>query len=125
MSSTIQASKILVSAEIHGCGVYLANERLNCTITFTNQGSSAETVAWVGAQIHCQACVREDIVKLDASQISTQSHSSAETAFIPNRGCSRDALHGLPLNLVIVCVQERKAPLFVRLPPQCCSVTWF
>ena len=77
------APKIVLSTELHGCGVYLINERLSCTITFTNQGTETETVAWVGAQIHCQACVREDIVQL---QPSIQSPTSNETAFIPNRG---------------------------------------
>lgn len=84
--AVVQASKIVVSTELHGCGVYLANERLACTITFANQGSSAETIAWVGAQIHCQACVREDIVKLESSKTSSRSHTSTETAFVPNRG---------------------------------------
>ena len=84
MSSS--SSRILVSAELHGCGVYLAGERLACTITFSNQGTSAETIAWAGAQIHCQACVREDIVRLDEAPPSSHSHTSAETAFIPNRG---------------------------------------
>lgn len=80
------SSKIVVSTELHGCGVYLANERLTCTITFTNPGSSVEAIAWVGAQIHCQVCVREDIVKLDHLQTPVQLYINTETAFVPNRG---------------------------------------
>ena len=85
-SGGAQLSSILVSTELHGCGVYLANERLSCTITFSNQGPSTETIAWVGAQVHCQACVREDIVKLDIVPLSGHSLTSTETAFVPNRG---------------------------------------
>lgn len=85
MSSAVQQSKILVSTELH-CGVYLANERLTCTITLSNQGACADTIAWVGAQVHCQVCVREDIVKLDVAPPSSHSHTSTETAFVPNRG---------------------------------------
>lgn len=79
-------SKIVVAAELQGCGVYLAHDRLTCSISFANQGSSAETVAWVGAQLHCQVCVREDIVKVDVSPTSSHSLTGTETAFVPNRG---------------------------------------
>lgn len=80
-------ASILVAVDLEGCGVLLANERLSCSITFSNQGSSSETVAWASAQIHCQACFREDIVQLTGSQPdSAKSPSSTETAFIPNRG---------------------------------------
>lgn len=86
MASPAQCSKILVATELHGCGVYLANERLTCTITFTNLGSASETIAWAGAQIHCQACVREDIVQLNSLQATGRSLTSTDTAFVPNRG---------------------------------------
>lgn len=86
MASSVQNSKVVVTTELHGCGVYFANERLSCTITFTNLGSTSETIAWAGAQIHCQACVREDIVKLDTIQVSSPSQTSTETTFVPNRG---------------------------------------
>ena len=79
-------STIVVTSDIRGCGVFLANERLTCSIIFSNQGSSAETIAWAGAQIHCQACVREDVVQLEPSNISVQSPTSTETAFVPNKG---------------------------------------
>ena len=78
--------KVLVTTELRGCGVYLANERLTCAITFSNLGPSAETIAWAGAQIHCQACVREDIVQLESLRDSSRSHTNTETAFVPNRG---------------------------------------
>ena len=77
------ASGVTVTTELHGCGVYLINERLSCTITFSNQGTEKETIAWVGAQIHCQACAREDIVQL---QLAVQSPTSTETAFVPTNG---------------------------------------
>lgn len=86
MSSASSQTQVEVATELHGCGVYLANERLSCTVTFTNLGSSSETIAWAGAQIHCQACVREDIVQLNSLQVSSPSHTSTETAFVPNRG---------------------------------------
>jgi hypothetical protein len=86
MAASVQNTKVLVTTELHGCGVYLANERLTCTIVFANLGTTPETIAWAGAQIHCQACVREDIVKLDSLQLSARSHTSTETAFVPNRG---------------------------------------
>ena len=85
MATSVQ-NKVVVTTELHGCGVYLASERLSCTITFTNLGTNSETIAWAGAQIHCQACVREDIVQLDSLQASARSHTSTETAFVPNRG---------------------------------------
>lgn len=81
------SAAILVTTDLHGCGVFLANERLSCSITFTNQSTSSETLAWISAQIHCQACVREDIVQIDSSaRIPTPSLLSTETAFVPNRG---------------------------------------
>lgn len=89
--SFVQSSQIVMVTELHGCGVYLANERLSCTITFTNLGSASETIAWAGAQIHCQACVREDIVQLQAT---SPSQTSNETAFVPNRGVLVHATEG-------------------------------
>ena len=84
----LEMASILVAVDLEGCGVLLANERLNCNITFSNQGSSSETVAWASAQIHCQACVREDIVQLLPGSLpnSAKSPSNTETAFVPNRG---------------------------------------
>ena len=79
---------IVVSADLRGSGVLLAHERLTCNIAFANQGSSSETIAWAGAQIHCQVCVREDIVQ-PLSSLSLQSPSNTETAFVPNRGSEK------------------------------------
>ena len=83
-----------VIAELQGCGVYLAGESVSCVITFTNHGSSDETLAWVSAQIHCQACFREDVVSFSTSKLSPQSPAT-DTAFVPNRG--KDCLPELSL----------------------------
>ena len=78
---------VVVTVVLRGCGVLLANERLSCNITFSNQGSSSENIAWASAQIHCQACVREDIVQIPDSHLSSvKSPTSTETAFVPNTG---------------------------------------
>ena len=74
-----------VTAELQGCGVYLAGERASCTISFTNSGDTEETLAWASAQIHCQACFREDVVNFDSSKLSPRSPAT-DTAFVPNRG---------------------------------------
>ena len=77
---------IEVVANLH-TPVCLASERVSCTITFTNHGETEETIAWAGAQVHCQACFREDVVKVDPTQIHSISPGpSTDTTFIPNRG---------------------------------------
>lgn len=74
-----------VTAELQGCGVYLTGENVSCMITFTNRGSVEETLAWASAQIHCQACFRDDVVNFDCSKLSPRSPAT-DTAFVPNRG---------------------------------------
>ena len=74
-----------VRAELHGLGVYIAGERVTCAIVFTNQGAMEEIIAWAGAQLHCQYCYREDIVRVDFSQLPLSSPIN-DTAFVPNRG---------------------------------------
>lgn len=78
--------------------VCLDTERVSCTVTFTNRGESSETVAWAGAQVHCQACVREDVVKIDPNQMPSSSPSpSTHTTFVPNRGryeCNQGTIWG-------------------------------
>ena len=74
-----------LTAELQGCGVYLAGESVSCVITFTNRGNVEETLAWVSAQIHCQACFREDVVNFNSSKLSPRSPAT-DTAFVPNRG---------------------------------------
>ena len=75
-----------VITELRGCGVYLAGERISCMITFTNRGREDETLAWVSAQIHCQACFREDVVHFDNSTKLSPRSPATDTTFIPNRG---------------------------------------
>ena len=54
-------------------------------ISFTNHGSVEETVAWASAQIHCQACFRDDVVNFVCSKFSPKSPAT-DTTFVPNRG---------------------------------------
>lgn len=77
-----------VCAELQGSGAYLAGEWVNCAISFTNHSPSAETVAWAGAQLHCQHYCRESVVRVDSAFLSLPSPVT-NTAFVPNRG----ALH--------------------------------
>lgn len=76
---------IEVRAELQGLGVYLAGEWVTCVITFTNQGSTEETVAWAGAQLHCQFYCREDIVRVTKTHHHLPSPAN-DTAFYPNKG---------------------------------------
>ena len=75
-----------VISELRGCGVYLAGERISCMITFTNRGNADETLAWVSAQIHCQACFREDVVLVNNSTKLSPRSPATDTTFVPNRG---------------------------------------
>ena len=73
--------------EINGPGVCMPGERLAASITFTNEAAAAATVAWAGAQLHCQLVCREDVVRTDLnSLLSTSPAACTDTAFIPNRG---------------------------------------
>ena len=76
---------IEVAVELLGCGVYFPGEQVTCTVAFTNHGGSSETIAWAGAQLHCQYCCREDVVSVDPSHLPPRSPGT-DTAFIPNRG---------------------------------------
>ncbi|XP_064390826.1 RAB6A-GEF complex partner protein 2-like [Halichondria panicea] len=73
-----------VSADLHS-PVCLASQRVFCSITFTNRGVTEETLAWAGAQVHCQAVFREEIIKMDSSLLLPISPNTG-TTFIPNRG---------------------------------------
>ncbi len=75
---------IQVSANLHS-PVCLASERVSCTVTFTNFGASEETLAWAGAQVHCQAVFREEAIKVDAFNLPPISPGT-NTTFVPNRG---------------------------------------
>ena len=85
--SAVKARMTELTAEVQDCGVYLAGESVSCVITFDNRGDEEETLAWVSAQIHCQACFREDVVNFDSSKFSPRSPAT-DTAFVPNRGDS-------------------------------------
>ena len=79
-----------VRVEINGHGVHMPGEKLVASITFTNEAAAVATVAWAGAQLHCQLVCREDLVKPDLnSLVSTSPAACSDTAFIPNRGTPR------------------------------------
>lgn len=73
-----------VSADLH-TPICLTSERVTCTITFTNCGANEETLAWAGAQLHCQAVVREEVVRVEQMDLPPVSPST-DTTFVPNRG---------------------------------------
>ena len=77
-----------VRVEISGQGTFMPGEKLVASVTFTNEAAAAATVAWAGAQIHCQLVCREDVVKADASSlvVPVSPAASTDTSFIPNRG---------------------------------------
>lgn len=76
-----------VRVEIHGRGVCMPGEKLIASVTFTNEAAAVATVAWAGAQLHCQLVCREDVVKTDLdSLVPTSPAACTDTAFIPNRG---------------------------------------
>lgn len=79
---------IEVRVELQGRGVYLSGERLTCSISFSNVGSGEETVAWAGAQLHCQLHYREDVVRVEAAHPTLPSPVT-DTAFFPNKGAAR------------------------------------
>ena len=67
----------------------MPGEKLVASVTFTNEGAAVATVAWAGAQLHCQLVCREDVVKTDlGSMLSTSPAACTDTSFIPNRGGS-------------------------------------
>ena len=74
-----------VRAELQGPGVYLAGESVGCAISFSNHSGLEETIAWAGAQLHCQCCLREDVVRGDSGEHTLKSPVT-NTTFIPNRG---------------------------------------
>ena len=74
-----------IRAELHGPGVYIAGEWVTCAISFTNTSEGEETIAWAGAQLHCQFCYREDIVRVDTALLPLPSPAT-DTAFVPNKG---------------------------------------
>ena len=74
-----------VRVEIQGNGVFMPGEKLSAAISFTNESAAVATVAWAGAQLHCQLICREDLVKLDLNSLAPLSPVT-NTAFIPNRG---------------------------------------
>ena len=75
--------------EISGQGAFMPGEKLVASITFTNEAAVTATVAWAGAQIHCQLVCREDVVRtadLGSLVVPTSPAASTDTSFIPNRG---------------------------------------
>ena len=65
----------------------MPGEKLVASVTFTNEAATVATVAWAGAQLHCQLVCREDVIKTElTSLISTSPAACTDTAFIPNRG---------------------------------------
>ena len=68
--------------------VMVAGELFSCQLSFTNTSNRIQTVAWAGAQLHCQCCYKRDVVKLPASNGGKAELSSpvTSTAFFPNRG---------------------------------------
>lgn len=76
---------LVVKVELQGNGVYLAGERVSCTITLTNNGTGTKTIAWMGAQLHCQCSHRRDL-KLGGTTSTTVSSPITDTTFVPNRG---------------------------------------
>lgn len=73
-----------LSVKVEGGGVLVAGETIQCLLFFTNTSKETQTIAWVGAQLHCQCLVRPEVVKLkELTQISSPVN---DTAFFPNRG---------------------------------------
>ena len=74
--------------EIHGPGICMPGEKLVASITFTNEAAVAATVAWAGAQLHCQLVCREEAVRADLGSlvVPVSPAASTDTSFIPNRG---------------------------------------
>ena len=87
MSSVLEMVEVRV--EIHGLGVCMPGEKLTASVTFTNGDAVEATVAWAGAQLHCQMVCREDVVRTDlGSVVPTSPATCTDTSFIPNRGRS-------------------------------------
>ena len=68
-------------------GVMVAGETFSCLLTFNNTSAHTQTVAWAGAQLHCQCYFKKDVVKLPSRE-GEKSVSSpvTSTAFFPSRG---------------------------------------
>lgn len=73
-----------VTVRVDNNGAFVAGDSLHCQLIFNNKESEPQTIAWVGAQIHCQRLVRESVVKIRASE--QLSSPITDTAFFPNRG---------------------------------------
>ena len=90
----VAIAMVELRAELQGVGTYLAGEWVTCAVTFTNCGEGEETVAWAGAQVHCQCCYRENVVRVDTSQMTHRSPIT-DTAFVPNKGlCVCEGVRG-------------------------------
>lgn len=63
---------------------FVAGDNIHCTLTFHNSHSEPQTIAWVGAQLHCQCLTKESLVKLKNQEKPSTPVTS--TAFFPNRG---------------------------------------
>lgn len=92
---------LVVKVELQGNGVYLAGERVSCTITLTNDGISTKTIAWMGAQLHCQCSHRRDL-KLSGTTATILSSPVTDTTFVPNRDEPGMTLASTP-TVVLVC----------------------
>lgn len=91
---------LVVKVELQGNGVYLAGERVSCTITLSNNGNSLRTIAWMGAQVHCQCSYRQDL-KLGGPS-AAMSSPITDTTFVPNRDEPGLTLASTP-TVVLLC----------------------
>lgn len=81
----------------------MPGEKLVASVTFTNEAATVATVAWAGAQLHCQLVCREDVIKTElTSLISTSPAACTDTAFIPNRGERGCTILSTP-TIVLLC----------------------
>ena len=83
-----------VTVKVEGEGAYVAGDNLYCTLTFHNSHSEPQTLAWVGAQIHCQCLTKESLVKLKQSK-EKPSTPVNDTSFFPNKGISIYSCHNM------------------------------
>jgi hypothetical protein len=77
---------IRVSAELSDGGNYLCGEKLSCHVKFENISSEDQSLAWAGAQLHCQCTYREDLVIPSSPPQSAGLNPATQTAFIPSKG---------------------------------------
>lgn len=68
-------------------GVMVAGETFSCLLNFANTSAHPQTVAWAGAQLHCQCNFKKDVVRLPSRERNKSVSSPVTTtAFFPSRG---------------------------------------